>query len=391
MQKLRGIAVSPGVAIGDALVIDNEGFRIPRRFVAATPSTTSSSGCAARSQAAGEEIIHNRDTIGRGAGGEIRGDLRGPSANAPGRPPAERVGGDDPPAALLARSTPSAARCGATPRSSRSCRRATTWRSGPTTSSTSRSGSCGNLLGRRREGLAHLTSPVLVLAHNLTPSETANLDRRFVRGFVTEVGGPGSHTAIVAEALEIPAVVGTGPFPHRRLRRRPGDHRRRQGAGDPPARRGNARPLPPRGRGDPHAGRPAGDAPRPAGGDRPTASAWKSAGQHRVSTTRSTTAWTAGPTASDCTAPSSSTSAREGAGRGSAITRPTPGGQDHGGPPGDHPHLRHGGRQGARTCPRRKTSGTRSWACGASAWPCATCPCSARSCGPILRASAWAT
>jgi phosphotransferase system enzyme I (PtsI) len=38
------------------------------------------------------------------------------------------------------------------------------------------------------------------------------LDRRFVRGFVTEIGGPGSHTAIVAEALEIPAVVGTGPF-----------------------------------------------------------------------------------------------------------------------------------------------------------------------------------
>ena len=69
-----------------------------------------------------------------------------------------------------------------------------------------------HLLGRRREGIAHLTSPVLVLAHNLTPSETANLDRRFVRGFVTEMGGPGSHTAIVAEALEIPAVVGTGPF-----------------------------------------------------------------------------------------------------------------------------------------------------------------------------------
>jgi len=69
-----------------------------------------------------------------------------------------------------------------------------------------------HLLGRRREGIAHLTSPVLVLAHNLTPSETANLDRRFVRGFATEIGGPGSHTAIVAEALEIPAVVGIGPF-----------------------------------------------------------------------------------------------------------------------------------------------------------------------------------
>ena len=51
-----------------------------------------------------------------------------------------------------------------------------------------------------------------MLAHNLTPSETANLNRKFVRGFVTEIGGPGSHTAIVAEGLEIPAVVGTGPF-----------------------------------------------------------------------------------------------------------------------------------------------------------------------------------
>jgi len=69
-----------------------------------------------------------------------------------------------------------------------------------------------NLLGRRREELAHLISPVIVLAHNLTPSETANLNRTFVRGFATEIGGPGSHTAIVAEGLEIPAVVGTGAF-----------------------------------------------------------------------------------------------------------------------------------------------------------------------------------
>ena len=53
---------------------------------------------------------------------------------------------------------------------------------------------------------------MLVLAHNITPSEAANLDRRYVRGFVTEMGGPGRHTAIVAAALAIPAVVGTGPF-----------------------------------------------------------------------------------------------------------------------------------------------------------------------------------
>ncbi|NQT13640.1 MAG: phosphoenolpyruvate--protein phosphotransferase, partial [Planctomycetes bacterium] len=49
-------------------------------------------------------------------------------------------------------------------------------------------------------------------AHNLTPSEAANLDEEFIKGFVTEEGGPSSHTAILAEAKGIPAVVGTGPF-----------------------------------------------------------------------------------------------------------------------------------------------------------------------------------
>jgi phosphotransferase system enzyme I (PtsI) len=63
-----------------------------------------------------------------------------------------------------------------------------------------------------RKPLSDLTEPVLVLSHNLTPSETANLDRRFVQGFCTEIGGPGGHTAIVAKGLELPAVVGIGPF-----------------------------------------------------------------------------------------------------------------------------------------------------------------------------------
>ncbi|GAA4432815.1 phosphoenolpyruvate--protein phosphotransferase [Bremerella cremea] len=52
--------------------------------------------------------------------------------------------------------------------------------------------------------------PSIVLANDLTPSEMANLDRVNIRGIVTEVGGPGSHSAIVAEALELPAVVGVG-------------------------------------------------------------------------------------------------------------------------------------------------------------------------------------
>jgi len=49
---------------------------------------------------------------------------------------------------------------------------------------------------------------VVLVAHNLTPSETASLNRKLVSAFATDVGGPTSHTAIMARALEIPAVVG---------------------------------------------------------------------------------------------------------------------------------------------------------------------------------------
>ncbi len=68
------------------------------------------------------------------------------------------------------------------------------------------------LLGEQRPELSHLTEPVVVLAYNLTPGETANLNRDFVKGFATEAGGHTSHTAILAGALEIPAVVGIGKF-----------------------------------------------------------------------------------------------------------------------------------------------------------------------------------
>jgi len=69
-----------------------------------------------------------------------------------------------------------------------------------------------NLLGTRKETLGALTTPIILLATNLTPSETATLDPGYVKAFVTEQGGPGGHTAILASALEIPAVVGTGEF-----------------------------------------------------------------------------------------------------------------------------------------------------------------------------------
>ncbi|HPP66806.1 MAG TPA: phosphoenolpyruvate--protein phosphotransferase, partial [bacterium] len=50
--------------------------------------------------------------------------------------------------------------------------------------------------------------PVIVIAHDLSPSQTVSFDKKYVMGFATELGSKTSHTAIMAKALEIPAVVG---------------------------------------------------------------------------------------------------------------------------------------------------------------------------------------
>ncbi len=65
-----------------------------------------------------------------------------------------------------------------------------------------------NLIGQRHQSLAHLRREVIILASDLTPSQTAGMDREHILGLATDAGGQTSHTAIVARALGIPAVVG---------------------------------------------------------------------------------------------------------------------------------------------------------------------------------------
>jgi phosphotransferase system enzyme I (PtsI) len=65
-----------------------------------------------------------------------------------------------------------------------------------------------NLLGKERETLATLKDEVIVVAHDLSPSDTASMRKEKVIGFATDMGAKTSHTAIMARSLEIPAVVG---------------------------------------------------------------------------------------------------------------------------------------------------------------------------------------
>ncbi|MCA9101636.1 MAG: phosphoenolpyruvate--protein phosphotransferase [Pirellulales bacterium] len=210
MQRLQGIAVSPGVAIGEALVMGHEGFRIPRRFVTRDAIDDETDRLEKAIAASGDEISANRKIVC-----DELGEQYAAIFDAHLQMLRDAKLHDELVEMIRQRHySPEYA-------VSRTLRRyAKVFREVKSGYLAERASDVvdiekrllRNLLGIRREELANVSSPVIVLAHNLTPSETANLNRDFVRAFVTEVGGPGSHTAIVAGALEIPAVVGVGPF-----------------------------------------------------------------------------------------------------------------------------------------------------------------------------------
>ncbi len=210
MLRLKGIAVSPGVAIGEALVMDTEGFRIPRRFIQRATIEPEVARLAAAIQAASEEIERNRERVAERLGEQYAAIFSAHLqmlCDPQLRKELEEMIRDrhySPEYSV-----------------SRALRRyAKVFQSLEGDYLSHRASDIfdiekrllRHLIGQRREEIASVTSPILVLAHDLTPSETANLNPKFTLGFVTEIGGPGSHTAIVAEGLGIPAVVGVGPF-----------------------------------------------------------------------------------------------------------------------------------------------------------------------------------
>jgi phosphotransferase system enzyme I (PtsI) len=206
MESRKGIAVSPGVAIATAIVLDSEQFRIPRRSIdpAEAPAEL------ARFQTAVEHAL-----------AEVR-DLRQRVADDIG----EKLGAIfDVQDALLT-----------DPRLTQEIRElierehyapeyavsvilrsyAKKFLSLPNRYMAERVSDVydvekrllRNLIGAKRESLGALTEPAVIIAHDLTPSQTASLDRSKILAFATDIGGRTSHTAIVARAMGIPAVVG---------------------------------------------------------------------------------------------------------------------------------------------------------------------------------------
>ncbi|MBL0503382.1 phosphoenolpyruvate-protein phosphotransferase PtsI [Aeromonas caviae] len=72
-----------------------------------------------------------------------------------------------------------------------------------------------NVLGIAVVNLSTIDEEVILVAKDLTPSETAQINLKYVLGFVTDIGGRTSHTSIMARSLELPAVVGTNDITER--------------------------------------------------------------------------------------------------------------------------------------------------------------------------------
>jgi phosphotransferase system enzyme I (PtsI) len=210
MERLQGIAVSPGVAIGEALILDNEGFRIPRRFVQRDAVEEELARLGGAIEAAAAEVERNRKRIEKELGGEYAAIFSAHLQMLNDRRLRQELEEmirtrHYSPEYSVSRALGKYAKVFQSLNGEYMAERANDIFD-------IQKRLLRHLLGASRQELAHVTSPVLVLAHNLTPSETANLNPQFVMGLVTEVGGPGSHTAIVAEGLGIPAVVGVGNF-----------------------------------------------------------------------------------------------------------------------------------------------------------------------------------
>jgi phosphotransferase system enzyme I (PtsI) len=201
----KGIAVSPGVSIAKLLIIDSEDYRIPRRQVTPSQRMTEVQRVRNAFRAAIKELTKLEGEQEETGGGKIRDIfavhlrfLRDRSLRKQiiDMVHSESVTAEYAVSATLRKIASHFARVKDAYISERAAdiydveRRL-----------------LKQLLGRRREDVEHLTEEVAIIARELSPTQTAGFNRKFVKGIATDAGGRTSHTAIVARSLGIPAVV----------------------------------------------------------------------------------------------------------------------------------------------------------------------------------------
>ncbi len=206
MEIKKGIAVSPGVSIGKCLIVDSEDYRIPRREIDSAQRMPEIQRVRNAFRDGIEELTALERAQGEAGGGRIKDifavHLRFLRDRSLRRRITDLVHAESVTAeyavSTVLREIASHFETGVKDAYMRERaadiydieRRLLRW-----------------LLGTKREDILHLTEEVVVVARELSPTQTAGFNRDYVRGIASDAGGRTSHAAIVARSLGIPAVV----------------------------------------------------------------------------------------------------------------------------------------------------------------------------------------
>ena len=205
MEIKKGIAVSPGVSIGKSLIIDSEDYRIPRREIEPSQRIVEIQRARNAFRDAIEELTKLETGQGEASGGRIRDifavHMRFLKDRSLRRKITDMIHTESVTAEYAVSTVLREI--------------ASHFTSVKDAYISERAADIYDierrllrqLLGTKREDILHLREEVIVVARELSPTQTAGFNRDYVRGMATDAGGRTSHTAIVARSLGIPAVV----------------------------------------------------------------------------------------------------------------------------------------------------------------------------------------
>ena len=210
MKKRKGSGVSPGIAIGEAFVLEAEGVRIPRKFIMPDEVEREIERFRSAVERAQEEVERLHENVLQlfSQEAELADIFSGHVALLADTKLHDGI-------TSLIRNKRFTAEYAVSQRIRRFVKQLGSSRDAYIAERTKdirdiERRLLSALLGEEREDLDHLKTPVVVVAHDLVPSQTVSLDREKILAFATDAGGRTSHTAILARALGIPAVLGLG-------------------------------------------------------------------------------------------------------------------------------------------------------------------------------------
>jgi phosphotransferase system enzyme I (PtsI) len=210
MEIKKGIAVSPGISIGKCLVIDAEDYRIPRRSIKATQRMIEVQRARNAFRAAIEELMELESKQDEVEQRSIKDIFAVHLRFLRDRSLRKRITDMIHAESVTAEFAVSTALRDIAAHFTKVRDPYISERAADIYDIERRL--LRQLLGSKREDVEHLTEEVIVVARQLSPTQTAGFNRDFIKGIASDVGGRTGHAAIVARSLGIPAVVGLEDF-----------------------------------------------------------------------------------------------------------------------------------------------------------------------------------